>query len=385
SLARTPDLLPVLRDAGVVDSGGQGLVAILEGMLRTLRGESAAARGPAASLGALDSRWLADAGHAAHEVGFGYCTQFLLQGEALPVADLRVALGALGESLLLVGDERLLRIHVHALDPGAPLSAAGPHGVMLDIRIENMQEQHQAFVRRQAERAALASPDEPAGVAVAGLALVAVVAGEGMAQTARSLGAAVVNGGPTMNPSAAELIAAAEATGAETVIVLPNNANILLAARQAAELWPRRLLVVPTRSVPQGMAALMAAPPDPSADPDDVAAMMTAAAQEVRTLELTWAVRAATVDGLAVRAGQALALLDERAVAVADSLSGAASAALDRLPPGGVQLATVYLGADAHPEDTLDVLTALRERRPSAEVELVQGGQPHYPYLIALE
>lgn len=368
ALARTPDLLPVLREAGVVDSGGYGFTVLLDGAHKFLLGETL----PEAmeDAGAIDSEWLAVAAHdEGHGDGYGYCTEFVVSGAEIAVETLRSRMQAAGSSVLVVGESTLARVHIHTDDPGRALSIGAEMGRLSKVKVDDME--------AQAERLAASAP--PTGP----LSVVAVASGRGLIETLREVGAErIVTGGQTMNPSAEELLRAINATSGETVIVLPNNKNIIWTAEQAAALASKPAFVAPTRSVPQGIAAILAV--NPEAPAEDVLTAMRAAAGSVRTIEVTRAARGVTIGGVAVEPNQPIALIDDELTHAAATPDGAALAALDATCKDGA-LVVVYSGHDM-PQDAADALAArVRERFPTAEVESRAGGQPFYDYVISVE
>lgn len=372
SLAQTPDLLPVLKEAGVVDAGGQGWVLLLEGALASAEGRPLPA--PAATLGSIHREWLAQAAavHREDDGGtWGYCTQFLVRGQSLNVDALLDQLSSLGGSVLVVGDASALRVHVHAQDPGPPLSLGASLGTLHDVKVDNMAEQHTGLLARTADGAPAQLP------------VVAVAPGPGLAEVFRSLGAAIVPGGQTMNPSAVELAEAAGRLAAQEVVLLPNNSNIVATARLACQITSKRLFVVPSTTVPQGLAALLAF--NPSADAAANAASMEAQLQRVSTIEVTRATRAATVGGVSVGQGEYIALLEGELVAAADSPGAALERALDRLAEAPGALITLYYGEGVGRDMAEDLAIRLRGRPSEPEVEVVEGGQPHYVYIVSVE
>ena len=399
AVERTPEQLPVLRQAGVVDAGGEGYRVILEGMALTYRGE-ALPEAPdtpvvqAEALGALalrDQR-TADLSAIASEE-WGYCTQFVIRGEALDLETVRRELQALADSALVVGDVSMIRVHGHTEDPGQLLSYAIRLGRLQRISIEDMDAQHDAWLRTQVgEREAeageggeedLRAPELRAPVEA--VASIAVAPGSGLAAVFRDVGVGeVVPGGQTMNPSAQDLLEAARRTRARTVIVLPNNGNVIMTARQAASLSEEpKLLVVPTRTVPQGLAAQLAF--DATADLQQVVAAMEEAAERVRTVEVTRATRTVVINGVSVHEGDALGLLDDTVVSSAATALEAAVKALEAAGASSAELITIYRGQDVTANAGESFAQALRERFPHAEVELLEGGQPHYDYVISVE
>lgn len=374
AVARTPELLPVLKEAGVVDAGGQGLLTILEGCLQHISGEGQPAPMPSADARAQ----IATA--VEHDEGdfYGYCTEILVSGSGLSRDKTLEQMHALGRSVLVVGDESLLRVHVHTEDPGAAIQYGTSIGTLLKVKVDNMEEQYRAWLAEQAKAsAASAAP-------AAAQAVVAVVPGDGMADILRGLGAAaVVGGGQTNNPSAQEIIEGVSAANAADVLVLPNNKNIILAASQAAHLTDRKIHVIPTRTFPQGVAALMAFDPDRSAADNEKA--MTEAISEIKTIEVTRAVRDATVGGVKVEAGRYIAIIDGELSLAEESAEEAVMAGLDRSVDGAASVVTIYWGGDASEALAVDLAERIRGGFPEVEVETARGGQPLYPYIVAVE
>ncbi|MHB1416751.1 MAG: DAK2 domain-containing protein [Chloroflexota bacterium] len=380
SVARTPDLLPVLAETGVVDAGGQGYLVFLEGMLRYFRG---------------DSETTADEPGALQEVGtvveteYGYCTEFMVMGQNLDLEGLRGEVLPHGDSALVVGEPDLVRVHIHTFDPGLVLSVALKYGTLHRIKIDNMQEQHHEYVlfnRQEIARSiAKAAPQSaPPAPPVGDVALVAVAAGVGLTNVFHSLGTTiVVQGGQTMNPSTGELLQAVESAPAGSVILLPNNSNIVLTAQQVTAITHKRLVVVPTRTMAQGVAALMAF--NYEADLDANARSMKQAAGRVRTVEVTKAVRSARIDGMQVEAGAAIALADDKLVATGGNLTDVALDALSLAGAQEAELITIYHGDTASGEDAAGLAGQIERRWPGCTVEVVDGGQPHYPYIISIE
>lgn len=370
SVERTPQLLPILAEAGVVDAGGQGLWLLLDAIARHLRGEPLE-EAPALAPAHVQRDWLQQTQelHAAEPSLYGYCTQFLVAGQALRPEAIRARLEEMGDSVVAVGDERLVRAHVHTNDPGGAIRVGTDVGELLEVRIENIRQQAGLFFQLQESLQPTA-------------AVVAVAPGDGLAQTLRSLGAIVVGGGPTMNPSAGQLLEAIEAAPAQDVIVLPNDKNIVLAAQQAAGMTSKRVKVLSTTSVPQGIAAILAF--GPSRDLEENLQAMEEAAAAVRTIEVTRSVRAVRIGDLEVQEGDYIALVDGELKARADDAEAALRCALDLLD-GRDGLLTLYYGEDVTAEVAHALAEALQRERPGLEVEVVYGGQPHYPYVASLE
>lgn len=378
ALDLTPTQLPVLREAGVVDAGGMGVVVFMGGALRYLNGrddgglDMAVARGytgtPAAGPAALDSHYLDSIGDSQ----WGYCTQFVILGESLaPEAILRSFAG-MSASAVVVGDTQRVRVHVHLLDPGPALTHGTSLGQLSQIEIQNMGQQNRDFVT--------AHRDSPTGES---LAAVAVVPGDGLADLFLEAGcAAVVSGGQTMNPSVKELLDAVESVGAKDTIILPNNKNVVTTAEQAVETNPS-LHLIPSSSIPQGVAALLAFNPEMSVEHNVTA--MRAALSGVVTVEVTRAVRSSTLGGVKVAVGDYIGLMDGDLVVAGDTPEQALEAALSMAGLSKDQVVTLYLGAESQREDGEALRQRLESATPGMQVDLVYGGQPHYHYLASVE
>ncbi|MBI4506297.1 MAG: DAK2 domain-containing protein [Chloroflexi bacterium] len=372
AVQRTPEQLDVLREAGVVDAGGQGYAVLLAGLLRGLRGESpeAVPRPVAVAQRPL---------HLPGEEAYGYCTEFVILGPGLDLAAVRDGMARLGQSVLVVGDESALRVHLHALDPGPALSYAVERGALTRVKIENMDEQ-QAALGRQPVGSRVAAP----ATAEAALPIVAAVAGEGFAELYRSLGATcVVTGARGTNPSVAELAAAISATAGREVFVLPNDPNVAPAVEQAARQVEQAVTALPTRDMAQGLAALLAY--SPLSTVEDNAAAMRAALDRVRTARVTWAARDAVVGGVALPAGTALALADRRLLAHGADVAQVVMQALAALGADGAELITLYVGRELPEADRRALAERVRVRWPQSAVEVVPGRQPNDYYLLAVE
>lgn len=381
ALAYTPEQLPVLKQAGVVDAGGQGVVAFLAGMVNLVSEEQIVLRITAPE-GGLESA-AANVSHEflehTEEEMYGYCTQFVVQGEGLDPDAVRERVMAMAASTVVVGDDRVVRVHAHAEDPGPLLSMGAALGALDQINIQNMDLQHQEFMSLHGYGEETVEKAEAAELAV-----IPVAPGDGIARVFRSLGAAAtVSGGQTMNPSAADIIAAVQKTNAAFTIVLPNNKNIVLAAEQAAELSDTPVAVVPSRNIAQGMAAMLAFNPD--LDGKENAEAMRGALDSVRSGEITTAVRSTTIDGVNVEEGQAIAILDGGLAAAAASPNDALAAMLDAAELDDGTLVTLFYGAGLAEETAEEAAAAIGARPGGIEVEVHEGGQPHYHYLVSIE
>jgi hypothetical protein len=375
SVARTPDLLPALMEAGVVDAGGEGLYILLEGALRFLKGELEDLQLKrhqmvSANITAARSISLVSADE---EEAYGYCTNFLLEGDNLDTEKIKRKLEGRGLSLVVAGDETAVRVHIHSYDPGSILAYATSLGTLHQIQIQNMDDQHVGFKEMRRQKAL------PTDIAV-----ISVAFGEGMIKVYESLGAIVVKGGQTMNPSVKEILECVEAVNSQKVLLLPNNKNIILTASQIKELTGKEIEVIPSRTLPQGITALLNFNFE-STMAENVQSMGEAI-KSVKTVEVTTAARSTQIRGLKIKQGQAIGIIDDTdLVAAGDDVI---TVLLESLKVGGidaVELVTLYYGADVKSEQADEVVKGLRERYPGKQFELVSGGQPHYFYIVSLE
>jgi DAK2 domain fusion protein YloV len=375
SVANTPNLLPILKQSGVVDAGGQGLLTILDGALRYLRGEAEQMqfRKPQIIASSIAVPARPSRTGVVDEVPFGYCTEFLLKGEELNPDAIRTRLQKKGQSLITVGDETTVRVHIHTLDPGNVVRYATSLGTMHQVSIRNMDEQYQDFLQMQKQRA----PE-------ANVATVAIVAGDGLGEVFASLGATgIVPGGQTMNPSTKEILQAVKNVGSDKVIILPNNKNVVLTATQVKKLTDKQVEIVPSCTVPQGVAALLAF--DYEADFETSVRLMKEAIGKVRTIEITQAVRPAKLNGLKIKRKQAIGLLDDELLAAGTSPEDVLHKMLAKIRIRDNGIATIYFGQDIEQTQAEQVGESIRVKYPQLQVEVVRGGQPHYSYIVSVE
>jgi len=378
ALAETPSLLPILAQAGVVDSGGQGLIVILEGMARLFdaRDDSIATLSAPAALSteALDAALALSA--RADEGGFGYDVQYMLYGENLDMDAIRAAISAMGSSPIVVGTPEAVKVHVHVSDPSVPLAYGESLGKLSDVVVEDMEAQSVAY---RAARLAAGCTAE--------IAVISVVCGEGMSRVFRDLGARPLFGGQTMNPSVGEFLEAMRAAASARVVLLTNNPNVIVTAQQAAKLAERELgcaaAVIPTRSLPQGVAAMVAW--QPNGDFDEVCAAMTDAAQRVRTGEVTSATREVHLNGLEVQRGQIIGLLDDQLVSVGQTAERVLLDLLERARADAYKVITLYYGEQVAAAEAEAAAEAVRAQYSEQEVTVLYGGQPHYHYIVGVE
>ncbi len=372
SVARTPTLLQVLAEAGVVDAGGQGLYVILEGMLRFARGERLTV--DVSLTEGMDIHTL----HLGAEEGYGYDIQYIIHGEGLNVEEIRATIDSMGDCALVVGDTRAIKVHVHCPDPGTPINYGASLGSISRVIVENMQEQYQEFVLSKAQQPVARAED------LAGIGTVVVAPGPGLSTVFESLGASVVvSGGQTMNPSTEQLLKAVESTPVDKVIILPNNKNIVMAAQQAKSLSEKSVEVVPTITVPQGISALLAL--NYQADLATNIRTMTEAAEAIETAEITRAVRSVSIDGMEVEEGEVIGLINGKLRAKGSHPGEVAMEALGLMQVEDLEIISVYYGESITQDEAQQLADEIENRYPEQEVEVVDGGQPHYHYILSAE
>jgi DAK2 domain fusion protein YloV len=375
SVARTPSLLPVLRDAGVVDAGGQGLYVLLDGALQFLKGESQKIQYRRPRLVVAETELVPRAAQRPTqlEAPHGYCTNFVLEGQNLDLGKIEKDLKKKGQSLIVTGDDTLVRVHIHSFEPGEILKYATKVGKLHEITINNMDDQYAEFIKMQRER--MPSVD---------IAMVTVATGGGFFELLNSLGnIIIVPGGQTMNPSVRELWQAVESAPSDNIILLPNNKNIVSAASQVQSLTSKKVKVIPTRNIPQGIAAFLAFDYDMNLEQN--AQVMEKAISKVKAIEVTRAVRGTCLSGLEIRKGQFIAILnDEDLIARADKIRDVIFEALGKAGAEKAGIVTVYYGAEIKDAEAREIAQEIRDRY-HIEVEVLYGGQPHYNYIISLE
>ena len=377
ALAGTTDMNPVLKKAGVVDAGGKGWVYALEAMLSALRGEDVVVPEGMADVEVKESANFDD--FDTEDITFTYCTEFIIQRENdLDPEKLRDFLSGLGDSLVLVDDEEIIKVHVHTNDPGKALHEAMDYGSFVTVKIENMRLQHTEKVMSEQELAPqIAEPEKPFGV-------VSVCAGEGLADVFQNLGTdGIISGGQTMNPSTQDILEAVNKVPAETVFVLPNNKNIIMAAQQVDALTPKKVVVIPSKTVPQGVTAMLNFNPD-GTEEENVEAM-TESLATVETMQITYAARNSDFDGYDIHEGDYLALYGSQLFGTSQDIKVLLKSLAQKVRDDGKEYVTIYYGADVkekHAQKTADLFA---EICPDADVNLLYGGQPVYYYMISAE
>lgn len=372
TLRLTPELLPVLKEAGVVDSGGQGLVYFLEGMLRSVQDLSVEIEGDAADD-------IADAlpiSHEEHSEGYGYDVQFLILGEKLDIDTVRENIVGMGECPLVVGNDTTIKVHVHVPDPGVPISYGVSLGHIDDIVVENMELQSQEFYGEK-DPSIIAEPTTD-------LATICVSPGDGFSNVFKTLGAnSVISGGQTMNPSTQDFLAVINQLHVDKIIILPNNSNIVMTARQAASMTEKDVQVLPTKTLPQGIGALMMYRAD--GDIETNVSQMQSAMADVHTIEITRAVRTTTINDIPVQEGDIIGLLDGSLVVKGSSPTKVAMAVLSHADVALLEIITLYYGEDTTQSAAETLSNLIADTHTDLEVEVVKGGQPHYQFIISLE
>ena len=375
AVLKTPSQLQILRDAGVVDAGGFGLQIILEGMLKTVE-ESESSLAALAASRPVASPAASQVAVELPEGGWGYCTEFLIEGSNLDLDRIKNQIEALGNSVLVVGEPELVKVHVHTDEPTRVITLAGGYGKLLKLNVGDMSTQHRRILEGAGQAAGAPRSN--------GVGLVAVVAGKGLVEIFRGLGVdAIVEGGQTMNPSTQDMLTAIESVPYDEVVLLPNNKNVILAAKQVLGLTKKNLHVIETHSVPQGVAAVVAFRGDrPGAD--NIAAMK-AEAERVQTIEVTHAVRDTRSNGLKVKKGDVIGLINDKLEFAGTDYGEVVNKALSKLGADSYELITVYRGEGASDDELQKLESDIRSIHPSLEIEVQQGGQQHYPFILSVE
>ncbi|WP_086315089.1 DAK2 domain-containing protein [Enterococcus sp. 7F3_DIV0205] len=390
ALAKTPDLLPVLKEVGVVDSGGQGLLFIYEGFLEALSGEFLATEIYEPSPGEMDEMVNAEhhrgvSGHVATEdIKFGYCTEIMVQIGEGPTVDsdfdyetFRNYLNELGDSLLVVNDDEIIKVHVHTEHPGEVMNYGQKFGSLVKIKVDNMRLQHETLVEHDAQAAVAQKARVP-------YAVIAIAAGEGVQELFRSLGASyIISGGQTMNPSTEDILKAVKEVNADQVIILPNNKNIFMAADQAAEVADIPVAVVPTKTISQGMTAMLAFNDQQTLEENKTT--MTEMIESVVSGQVTTAVRDTTIDNVEIKKDDYLGMIDGKIVVSEPDMFKASLDTLKRMIDEDTEIVTIIVGEGGTMKEAEKFVEALTAEYEDLETELHEGGQPVYPYLFSAE
>ena len=385
-LARTPEMLPVLKEAGVVDSGGQGLIVVLEGAYEALLGREITGASVISEKAAVTERVFS--AQQEEEIRFGYCTEFIIDlvcpVSETEVTEFRSFLESMGDSIVLVPDTDLIKVHVHSNDPGKVISRALTFGSLSSIKIDNMRLEHREKVIRDSEKMAklqkigITEPPKQVG-------FISVCAGEGFSEIFRGLNVdVVIEGGQTMNPSTEDLLNAIDQVNAENIFLYPNNKNIIMAANQARELvQEKNIIVIPTKTVPQGISALLSYDPDGTLEANQEAMRNTIT--HVHTGEVTYAVRDTHIDNVEIHQGDIMAVGDDGLLSVGTEIHDVAVASVERMMFDEAELISVYYGKDYSEENASRLAMELSEKYPECDVEVENGGQPVYYCILAVE
>ncbi|NLI67900.1 MAG: DAK2 domain-containing protein [Bacilli bacterium] len=384
SLERTPELLPILKEVGVVDSGGKGLVVIYEGFLAALKGEKIDA--PLEVDVAVQMEQEVEKAHqtalSAESIQYGYCTEFFvkLNTNDFDEAQFRQQLSEYGDSLLVASSDELVKIHIHTEQPGVVLTLAQQYGELVNIDIENMREQHRFIVEKESEKEAEADADASAGK----YAIITVAQGDGLKKMLKSIGATfIIDGGQTMNPSTEDFLRTIDTVKSEHIIILPNNKNILLAANQAKQLTEKDVSVIPTKTIPQGIQALLEF--NEEYDRETNVENMTEAAKDVKTGLVTYATRDTKVDGLEVKQNDFIGLNDETILVADKSKLNALKSLVEKLIDEDDEMVTIFAGEDVNDEEMDEVEQFFEMSFPDVEVEVHEGNQPIYSFIVMVE
>ncbi|MBP3678149.1 MAG: DAK2 domain-containing protein [Agathobacter sp.] len=388
-LSQTPEMLPVLKQAGVVDSGGQGLMQVLKGAYDCLLGKEV---DYTIDVPAAGSTFVKISAETEAEIKFGYCTEFIIVLNK-PMTDkeeleFKAFLESIGDSIVVVADDEVTKTHVHTNDPGLAIQKALTFGSLSKIKIDNMREEHEEKLIKEAEKVAeqqALEATEKKAEPRKEMGFVAVSIGEGMNEIFRGLGVDyIIEGGQTMNPSTEDMLTAIDNVNADTVFILPNNSNIIMAANQAASIVEdKEIIVIPTKTVPQGITAVINYLPDVSAEENQEA--MVEAISTVKTGQVTYAVRDTEIDGFEIRENDYMGIGDKSILAVGTDMNTVTLEMLDRMIDEDTEMVSIYFGSESSEDDASVIAEAIEEKYPDVDVEVNDGGQPIYYYVISVE
>lgn len=376
-LDKTPDMLPVLKNAGVVDAGGKGLICILDGMLHALKTNTLLELVEGGNQYEEDQP-MSQEYFSAEDITFGYCTEFFIKTDNIDLENYKEALNVMGDSLVVVGGQNLVKVHIHTNNPGKVLEMALEHGELSKIKIDNMREQHREL------NTEMPAPVQEIPAEKKKYGVVAVAMGEGIARIFKDLGVdEIIEGGQTMNPSTEDIVRSINRINAENIIILPNNSNIILAANQAKSLCDKNVIVAATKTIPQGIAVLMAL--DYEKEVDDNLKKIDRAIGSVKTGLMTYAVRNSTYDDINIEEGNILGLVEGKIKNVGESIPDVFKALLEEMIDEDSSLVSIYYGKETSEEDAEKLAAYVQETYPECEVDMHFGGQPLYYYIISVE
>ena len=390
SLDRTPDLLPVLKESGVVDAGGKGLLCLYEGVIEYLKGNDSILESDGASTENIKNKETSEMthSHSHEEIKFGYCTEFIIQTEnnnaekAEP--ELKEFLSELGDSLIVIGSGDIVKVHFHTNNPGNALEKALTYGSLSDIKIDNMRLQHNELMFSEDEYSKSHNEDITEEPESYKNAFIAVSAGEGFDEIFESLGVAkVISGGQTMNPSTEDILSAVNEINGENIFILPNNSNIILAAEQVKTLSEKNVHVIPTRSMPEGVTAIFSSINEESSEA--VLENAIEAIENMKTGEVTFAVRETKFNGEDIEEGDIIGITGKDIVSKGDNPKEVSIKLIEKIINDEYGLLSIYYGEDTEESDAEDLQNKLQEKYPDIDIELSYGGQPLYYYILSLE
>ncbi|KOR13868.1 hypothetical protein AMC75_03000 [Staphylococcus carnosus] len=381
ALENTPNQLPVLKEVGVVDSGGKGLLCVYEGFLKAMKGEKVETTAPK-----LDTESFVNDDHDFHgvinteDIVYGYCTEMMVRfgkdKKPFDEKEFREDMAQFGDSLLVINDDEIVKVHVHSEHPGDVFNYGQQYGELIKLKVENMREQHRNVVNKEKANEGKAEPVETA--------IIAISMGDGISEIFKSMGAtSIINGGQTMNPSTNDIVKAIEESGAKKAIILPNNKNIQMASDQAAEIVEAETVVIPTKWIPQGIGALFQYLPDASLE--DNKNTMTEAIEDVQSGAITNAVRNTTIDGIDIKEGEFMGLKEGKIVVSNPTQLEASKVLLSKMVQDDSEIVTILTGEDAESETTEALTEWLEAEYPDVEIDEQVGSQPIYPYLFSVE
>ncbi|MGV3041719.1 fatty acid kinase catalytic subunit FakA [Staphylococcus rostri] len=389
SLENTPNLLPVLKEVGVVDSGGKGLTLVYEGFLKAMKGETIEPQTPK-----VDKEEFFNDDHDFHgvinteDIVYGYCTEMMVRfqsGKApFDEATFREDMSKFGDSLLVISDDEIVKVHVHTETPGEVFTFGQKYGELIKVKAENMREQHREVLRKEAANADKQAAAEPKTAEKVETAIITISMGDGITELFKSMGAThIISGGQTMNPSTEDIVTVIQESGCKRAIILPNNKNIQMASQQAAEIVDVEAVVVPTRTVPQGIAAMFSY--DTTASIEDNAEAMTAALANVKSGSITYAVRDTKIDGINIEKGAYMGLVEDKIIVSDRDVEATLKQTLEAMIDEDSEILTVIAGEEATEAQTAFIESFVEEHFEDLELEVQEGQQPIYPYLFSVE
>lgn len=379
TLDRTPDLLPVLKQAGVVDAGGKGLLCIYFGMLKRLEDRETELNGPETLVQELKHQTYENIDTS--NIEFGYCTEFFIKTKNANPDSFKSKIIEYGDSIVVVGTEELIKVHIHTNEPGTVLNYAMQLGELSKIKIDNMREQHRSIIDEEALE--VINEVKPLEIEKE-YAIVTVAMGDGITSIFKDLGVdAIIEGGQTMNPSTQDILEAVNSINAKNIFILPNNGNIIMAAKQAKDISDKNLVVIPTKSIPQGVTAVITLNPDLGSDENEEA--MNKAISKVKTGQVTYAVRDTMFNDVEIKEGNILGIFNGKLIKAGEDLNKVVKELIDDMMDDSSELVTIFYGNEISEEDTLEIQDYISENYPDSDISVNYGGQPLYYYIISVE